>query len=62
MPRDSAILYRNRTPRPGDPYSYLGVLKLADGAVYWAAIWPRLVNGSPVVELQLKPKQVANKT
>jgi hypothetical protein len=57
MPRDSAILYRNKAPKSGDPPAYFGVLKLGDGSVYWAAVWPRTVNGAPVVELQLKLKQ-----
>ena len=56
MPRDSAILYRNRAPKNAESPAYYGLLKLSDGSIYWAAIWARLVKGEPVVELQLKPK------
>jgi hypothetical protein len=56
MPRNSALLYRNRTPRNADSPVYLGVLKLADGTTFWVGVWPRSVKGETVVEIQLCPK------
>jgi hypothetical protein len=58
MERNSAILYRNRRPTKGDPASYGGLLRMADGTYYWAFVWPRLVNGKAVVELRLTPPKL----
>jgi hypothetical protein len=56
MERGSGILYKVLKPVGTDPASYGGVLKLPNGEIYWAYIWPRLVRGKPVVELRLTPK------
>lgn len=56
MPRNSAILYRNRRPKSNDSPAYAGVLRMADGRKFWALIWPRAVNGKAVVELKLTEK------
>ena len=56
MPRNGAVLYKNRKPKGVDPASYGGVLRLSNGEAFWAYIWPRVVRGKPVVELRLVPK------
>jgi hypothetical protein len=53
MPRNSALLYRNTDPKGVDPAAYRGLLKMADGRVFWVGAWPRLVKGKTVVELRL---------
>ena len=57
MPRNSAVLYRHvNSKNSSDPPTYLGVIRLEDGQIFWAAIWGRIVNGKQAVELQLKRK------
>jgi hypothetical protein len=58
MPRNSALLFPNQAPRSGaDWAAYSGVLRLLhDGKTFWASVWFRTVNGKPVLELRLTPK------
>ena len=56
MPRDSALLYPNRKPKDAHSPFYLGLLKTANGSVYWAVIWIRLVKGERVLELRIKER------
>jgi len=56
MPRNSALLYRNTTPKNIDPPAYKGLLRMADGTDYWALVWPRIVKDKQVVELKLIEK------
>jgi hypothetical protein len=56
MPRNSAILYRNTTPKSDDSPAYAGVLRMTDGRKFWALVWPRTVKGKAVVELRLVEK------
>src|SRR5438132_335069 len=58
MPRNAAILYANPPPRSGaDWAAYRGVIRLLhDGRTFWANAWFRTVNGKPVLELRLTPK------
>jgi hypothetical protein len=57
MPWNSAVLYRHTSSSSSpDPPAYLGVIRLEDGQIFWAAIWSRVVNGKQAVELQLKRK------
>jgi hypothetical protein len=57
MPRNACLLYRNKTPKGPDSAAYRGVTKLQDGQTFWIGIWPRTVNGEPVVELRLSKKE-----
>lgn len=57
MPRNSSVLYKHsNTQHSADPPAYLGVIRLEDGQLFWAAIWSRTVHGKQVVELQLRRK------
>jgi hypothetical protein len=57
LPRNSAVLYRHVNSKGNpDPPSYLGIIRLESGQLFWVAIWGRIVNGKPAVELQLKRK------
>jgi hypothetical protein len=57
MPRNSAVLYKHTSSKDEpDPPAYLGVIRLEDGQLFWAAIWGRTVNRKQTVELQLKRK------
>jgi hypothetical protein len=55
MPPDSAILYKNTSPRGEDPSTYRGLLRLESGERFWVGLWPRTVNGKVCVELRLVP-------
>jgi hypothetical protein len=59
MTRGSCLIYRNpHLHLPADdPPEYIGVIRLSAGDLYWELLWPRLVNGEIVYELNLTPKQ-----
>jgi hypothetical protein len=53
MPRNSAILYRNKTPTGADPAHYLGTMTDADdGKSYWVSLWVRTVKDQKVLEIR----------
>jgi hypothetical protein len=58
MPRNSALLYHNPSPRSGADWPhYRGLLRLLhDGKMFWVGLWPRTVNGKLVYEIRLTPK------
>jgi hypothetical protein len=56
MARNSALLYRNKRPKDTNSPRYIGVLRLADGQVFWVGAWRAVVNGEQVVEIRLSPK------
>jgi hypothetical protein len=56
MPRDSCLLYPNRDPRGDDPAHYRGLMKDADGSLYWVGLWVRIVKGQKVLEIRRVPK------
>lgn len=57
IPRDAALLYRNRKPKNAHSPSYLCLLKMTDGGIFWAGIWVREVKGQRVLELRLSPRK-----
>jgi hypothetical protein len=57
MPRNSALLYRNRNPKDSNSPPYRGVLKLDDNRTFWVGAWRVTVNGEPVIELRLIEKR-----
>jgi hypothetical protein len=56
MPRGSALLYRNRTPKDSSSAHYRGLTRLPNGDVYWIGLWLRSLNGERVLEVRLVPK------
>jgi hypothetical protein len=57
MPKNSSILYRNRTPRHDASPHYRGLLKLENGDTYWVGLWVRQLRGEPVLEIKLTRKE-----
>jgi hypothetical protein len=57
MPRDSALLYRNKTPRGEAAPHYQGVSRLRDGTLYWIRLWVRSLRGEPALEIKLSRKE-----
>jgi hypothetical protein len=60
MPRDSALLYRNKSPKDSAASHYRGLLKLSDGRVYLVGLWVRQVKGEPALEIRLSEKQASH--
>src|SRR5262245_36285610 len=56
MPRNAALLYRNKTPKDPTSPHYRGLLRLEDGQVFWIGLWVRSVNGERALEIRLVPK------
>jgi hypothetical protein len=56
MPRNSALLFRNKARTHADASHFRGLLKLASGESFWVGLWPRTVHGEPVFEIRLTPK------
>src|ERR1700751_3138472 len=54
MPRDTALLYRNRTPRDEAAAHYRGLVTLRNGDQYWVGLWVRSLRGQPVLEIKLR--------
>jgi len=56
MPKNSSLLYRNRSPKNSDSPHYRGLLKLENGDSYWVGLWVRSLNQERVLELKLSRK------
>jgi hypothetical protein len=56
MPRDSALLFRNRSPKSEVASHYRGVLRLEDGSSFWVGLWVRRLGQEQVLEIRLVPK------
>jgi hypothetical protein len=57
MPRDTALLYRNRSPRDTASAHYQGVSRLSNGTLYWITLWVRSIHNQPVLEIKLTRKE-----
>jgi hypothetical protein len=58
MPRNSALLYRNRSPKDINSPHYRGLIRLENGQAHWVDLWVRrLDREQPVLEVKLVPKK-----
>jgi hypothetical protein len=56
MPRGSALLFKNKTPKDSASSHYRGLLKLKDGQAFWVGLWVRRIDQERVLEIRLVPK------
>jgi hypothetical protein len=56
MPRNSALLYKNKNPKDANASHYRGLLKLENGQSYWVGLWIRQLDDERVLEVKLVPK------
>jgi hypothetical protein len=56
MPRNSTLLFRNRSPKNAASSHYRGLLKLENGDAFWCALWVRRIDQERVLEIKLSPK------
>jgi hypothetical protein len=57
MPRNSALLYRNKASKDATSSHYRGLLKMQNGDSYWVGLWIRRLDQEPVLEVKLLPKK-----
>jgi hypothetical protein len=56
MPRNSALLYRNKAPKDATSAHYRGLLKLENGDAYWVGLWVRRIDQERVLEIKVSRK------
>jgi hypothetical protein len=56
MPRNSALLFKNKTPKDARSSHYRGLVKLENGQAYWVGLWVRRLDQEPVLEVRLSKK------
>jgi hypothetical protein len=56
MPRNSALLFKNKTPKDATSSHYRGLLKMQNGDAYWVGLWVRRLGTERVLEIKLSPK------
>jgi hypothetical protein len=56
MPRNAALLYRNKNPKDASSSHYRGLLKLENGDAYWVGLWVRQLDQERVLEVKFVRK------
>jgi hypothetical protein len=56
MPRNSALLFKNKTPKDATSSHYRGLLKMQNGDSYWIGLWVRRLGEERVLEIKLSEK------
>ena len=56
MPRNSALLYRNKAPKDPTSAHYRGLIRMLNGDSYWVGLWVRRIDQERVLEIKLVPK------
>jgi len=57
MPRNSALLCKNKAPKDSRSSHYRGLLKLENGDAFWVGLWIRRIGQEPVLEIKLIRKE-----
>jgi hypothetical protein len=56
MPRNAALLYRNKAPKDPTSAHYRGLIRMLNGDSYWVGLWVRRIDQERVLEIKLVPK------
>jgi len=56
MPRNSALLYRNKASKDATSAHYRGLIRMLNGDSYWVGLWVRRIDQERVLEIKLVPK------